>query len=74
MPIVYATTSCTARGHDGNLWQLHENEPWDSDDPLVRSRPELFSETPVRVMRTAQPRVESATRAPGETRGGPRTR
>jgi hypothetical protein len=70
MKYVYANTTTGVQGPDGNIWNLRENDPWDADDPLVKARPGLFSDDPVKVMRTvhAAPVVEQATRAPGERR------
>ena len=62
--------------------QLREGEAWYADDPLVKRRPDLFTDTP-RIVRTTLSRqqiaereapVEQATRAPGERRATRRRR
>jgi hypothetical protein len=72
----------------GTAWvtpsvQLHEGEAWVADDPLVKRRPDLFTDTP-KIVRTTLTRqqiaerdeapVEQATRAPGERRATRRPR
>lgn len=52
--------------------RLKKDEAWDADDPLVKARPELFSDEPA-TPRTSdrkggRVRVEQATAAPGEYR------
>lgn len=61
---VWATNPAT-----GLPVQLTQNEPWDSDDPFVKARRDLFATQPVKIRRTVeQAPVERATRAPGERR------
>lgn len=69
MPIVYAQSTCaTQNPATGLLVSLHANEPWDADDPFVRARPDLFTDSP-QLRRTVDgPVIESATKAPGEKR------
>lgn len=65
--------------HNGRRVQLHENEPWDADDPFVKARPELFAAEPpnvrttkVRTARPSLPPVEDAVNdpaAPARTKG-----
>lgn len=54
--------------------QIVEGEAWRADDPVVKSHPDWFGDTP-KVVRTTLPRhlqaerpVEQATAAPGEKR------
>ena len=42
---VYAVADCAA-GLDGIIVNLREGDVWAGDDPLVLSRPGLFSDTP----------------------------
>lgn len=68
MKLVYAKSSCSAADpNTGLIVRLVESEPWAEDDPFVVSRPDLFSDTPERVRRTAPAPapVEAATKAPG---------
>ena len=58
--------------------QIAKGEAWDADDPVVRSHPDWFSETPPDVRSTGRasytakdadrPTTEAATAAPGEKR------
>lgn len=61
--LVYALGECVAYV-DGVRVVTHENEPWNAKDPVVKKRPDLFSELPV----TTRGTVEQATAAPGEKR------
>lgn len=67
-PVVFAVSTCTtADPATGLLVRLNEGEAWAKDDPFVKARPELFSDAPLKVRRTAEPApVETATRTPGE--------
>lgn len=67
-PIVFALATCTtADPATGLLVRLNEGEAWAADDPFVTARPDLFSEKPTKLRRTAEPPpVEVATRNPGE--------
>lgn len=68
MKLVYAvTTASVVNPATGLKIRLVELEPWDADDPFVRSRPDLFSDAPKTVRRTvkASAPVEAATKAPG---------
>ena len=71
--IVYCTANGAASTSDGIPVRLIEGEPWDADDPFVRSHPGVFSDTPPapRFPRRSQA-VEQATAAPGERRGARR--
>ena len=60
---------------DGARVNFTAGEAWDADDPVVRARPELFSDEPQWVRRTSgglvvtqRADVEQATAAPGEKR------
>lgn len=76
MDLVYAKTSCVV-AWSGGTTVLTEGQVWDARADLVKARPDLFADEPAtvhgRVDRGA-PRVESATRAPGERRTRPRRR
>lgn len=67
---VFATVNTSVQDSVGNLITIRENEAYDSEHPIVKLRPELFSKDPTRIIGTesrALP-VEQATRAPGERR------
>lgn len=68
MATVYA--NCDTICYEGRLRvELHIDDVWDGDDPFVRTRPDLFSATPLRIHRTVPiAPVEQATAAPGEKR------
>ncbi|MFI6681886.1 hypothetical protein [Kribbella sp. NPDC050470] len=65
MALVFA--NCTTWIADGHLIQ---DEAWDADDPIVKARPDLFSDEPsvVRGVRKPAAPVETATAEPGEKR------
>ena len=68
MKLVYALSTCSTKNPvTGLIVRLVEAEPWAADDPFVVARPELFSDEPQKVRRTAPaPKpVEAATKAPG---------
>jgi hypothetical protein len=69
--IVYATSTTSITDASGLAFTLHRGEVWDADDPLVKLKPQFFSETPV-IARVSQGEgwevVEQATAAPGERR------
>lgn len=66
--VVYARDTCSVAWSAGDTL-LKKGEPWAADADLVRERPDLFEGEPGRLAgRTAAPRVERATRAPGEVR------
>lgn len=65
---VFAKSDCVAAWEGGQTF-LAEGQVWDEDADLVRARPDLFTDEPPKVLgRPDGPRVESATRAPGERR------
>lgn len=64
---VYALASTVTANPAGGTIRIREGDVWAADDPLVKSRPDLFSSKPVSVHRTV-PVVEQATAAPGEKR------
>lgn len=69
--IVFAASSLsTADPTTGFLVALVEGEVWAADDPLVRLRPDLFTDSPPVIRRTAPAvaPIEAATKAPGERR------
>jgi len=65
--VVYSNTN-TRLGFNGRRFTLTVDQPWDASDPLVKARPELFTKQPTVVASTVEPKVEQATRAPGEKR------
>ena len=68
MKLVYAlTTGTVVDPATGLKVRLTELEPWDANDPFVKARPDLFSDTPKTVRRTrkAETQVETASKAPG---------
>jgi hypothetical protein len=71
MGIVYATSTTSITNDHGIAFTLHRGEVWDADDPLVKQRPQFFSDVPV-VARVSHGEgfrlVEQATAAPGEKR------
>lgn len=64
--VVYPTSDLVVSWSQGQT-ALRRTEAWSPDAALVRERPDLFEAEPSKV--TGQPRVERATRAPGEQRG-----
>ncbi len=74
----FAASTCALRW-EGQTVRLVEGEVWDASDPLVKARPDLFTDAAPRVRNsTGKPVkavrkqvVEQATRAPGEKRRGP---
>lgn len=73
--IAYANATCSVR-HNGSVVRLAVGQPWAADDPFVAARPDLFSDEPEFVHRTAATGVvvEQATSAPGERRTTKRAR
>lgn len=69
---VFALRSCTAE-FNGLPVHVRQGEAWAGDDPFVLAHPDMFG-TPQNLRRTGPPRVERATRAPGEVRGRKSTR
>lgn len=67
MGVVYARDNLTVAWSAGKS-TLTKGSAWDDQAELVRERPDLFDAEPERPAGRA-PRVERATRAPGETRG-----
>lgn len=71
MAYVYALSDTSITNEHGVAFRLHKGEVWDANDPLVKHRPECFSDTPViaRVSKGEGWRpVEQATAVPGERR------
>ena len=73
MNIVYANAQGSVPWN-GTIVRLNPGDTWAADDPFVKARPDLFSDTPNVVHRTtpADRPVEVATRRPGERRGAVR--
>lgn len=69
MAVVYAKESVSVSWSGGKTF-VKKDQAWDADAGLVRERPELFSDEPVKVAGRGRQRpvVERATRAPGEVR------
>ena len=73
--IVFVRATCAVSdSNSGAIVALVLGDVWAKDDPLVRERPDLFSDAPTFMHRTipvAQEewRIETATRAPGRRRG-----
>lgn len=68
--VVFATVSCVTE-FDGRSVHVNAGEAWAADDGFVKTHPDMFGPPP-RVRRTGPapvPKVERATRAPGEKRG-----
>ena len=69
--VVFAKTSAVL-AHGGQRVPIRAGEPWDGDDSLVKSYPDMFADGVAAVRSTTDPRgyteVEQATRAPGEKR------
>lgn len=61
--IVYGRAECVTFV-DGQRVIIHKDEPWNADDPIVKSLPDFFTPDPTKVQST----VETATKAPGEKR------
>jgi hypothetical protein len=69
MKLVYANCETNVGAPNGSTHYLKVGDAWDSDDPLVKARPELFSDFPLRVHTSRGVQVvEQATAAPGEKR------
>lgn len=68
MNIVYANAQCSVR-NGAEIIRLMPGDTWDADDPFVKARPDLFTNTPNVVHRSSGVEViETATRRPGERR------
>lgn len=67
---VFATaTLSTSDPSTGLIVSLTEGEVWASDDPFVLARPTFFTNQPPRLRRTRPaPAIETATKAPGESK------
>ena len=66
MKYVYGASE-TVTYEDGVRIVVHVDEPWLASDPIVKKRPDLFSDEPLTPRGTTPP-VEQATAAPAETR------
>lgn len=68
MKVVYANADCVV-AHGLERVRLSKGQTWDADDPFVKARPDMFTDTPAVIHRSAGVEVvESATRRPGERR------
>lgn len=68
--IVYACATCALIDDQGLPILLEEGEPWAADDPLVKARPNFFSEDPPlpNFPRRSVPVIEQTSAAPSERR------
>lgn len=80
--IVVCTADLFTSKDDGTPLSLRSGDVWAADDPYVKAHPEYFGDVPEsKIHRSAPaaakpqpPKVERATRAPGERRGPGHTR
>lgn len=73
--ICYAASSLsTGNPANGVIINMVEGEVWAADDPFVLARPDLFTDSPPLIRRTAPAPapIEAATKAPGERRSAKR--
>lgn len=63
---VFAATTAVVFWN-GERVRLHRDDIWYANDPLVKARPELFTDRP-QVIRGSGVTVETATAEPGEKR------
>ena len=73
MGLVYVKSTLSVTNDGGVIYRLNSGEAWDSEDPIVKARPHLFSDIPpgVRTHRGWVPPeavIETATAKPGERR------
>lgn len=72
MSTVYAVDTAQVMMPDESMVLVCKDEPWESDSPVVRLKPELFRSTPAGPPPTSIGPdgipVEQATAAPGEKR------
>lgn len=72
MKVVYASVNAVVPSPHGHSLFVQAGQHWPADDPLVRARPDLFSEDPRHGLSFSvppdDPSVEQATAAPGERR------
>jgi len=77
MPDICFAKSSLSTGNpaNGTLIFLVEGEVWAADDPFVVARPDLFTDSPPVIRRTAPAPapVETASKAPGERRNAKRS-
>lgn len=74
--IVFASSSLsTGNPADGVILHIIAGEAWAADDPFVLARPDLFTDSPPVIRRTAPAPapIEAATKAPGERRSAKRS-
>lgn len=68
----YATSTTSVRWNE-SIMRLAQDDAWDADDPFVKARPDLFSDSPSRVFTSGgavqiADDVETATVRPGSRR------
>lgn len=66
--VVFALQTCRIAHKDGST-MVYEGQSMKASDPVVKLRPELFSETAPVQNPHVRRAVERATAAPGEKRG-----
>lgn len=74
--ICYAKSSLsTGNPANGVIINMTEGEVWAADDPFVLARPDLFTDSPPLIRRTAPAPapIEAASKAPGERRNAKRS-
>jgi hypothetical protein len=64
--VVYVLSTLACSTPEGLPIILTEGDTWAADDPVVRARPDLFTDDPSILRRSS--RVETATARPGEQR------
>lgn len=72
MDTVYAVDTVNIMMPDESMVLIHKGEPWSTDSPVVRFKPQLFTTeaerpAPTSIGPDGMP-VEQATAAPGEKR------
>jgi hypothetical protein len=75
MQVVYATATATVAMAEGHSVTIHQGSHWPATDPVVRARPDLFSDDArygmsfsVPPPEVAEAPTEQATAGPGERR------
>lgn len=67
MNVVYAKSTTSVTNAGGVIYRLEAGQAWSADDPIVKTHPTLFADSPLKA-RTSRGWVETATAAPGEKR------
>lgn len=76
LEVVFARANAVVTTPDGGRFTVRGGSHWPAGDPVVKARPDLFSDDPrcgisfsTPPPERAEPPVEQATAAPGERRG-----